>query len=642
MNTGIKIISFLLISSFGLVFGSIPWPHPPQDSVHPIGNSWGLFQDYGGTPYLHNGNDIMTPPLWPVTAVRYGYVKKVWTTGNPLYNGITIGDSAGSGFCSGYMYYHIDPNTITVQEGDTVYPGETIGRIVTWPVAEFHHNHFSKNRNSGVIWPSYGTFYKNPLAEFIPDNDSTVPNFLNAISGQKFAICLNNRSTYLNPDSVYGDCDLICRLEDKINHRVWKVAVYKISYSIRDTLGNYVVPLKLSFQFSESIEAYYPGQCRTVYKDDAVCNSNCDYDSLARRLYYIFTNTDGDPLIEGSDSLECWRTSLIPDGPYWIKVMAEDEFGNRVQDSMLVRVKNRPNVWRDVGVLSIVAPGGEIDSGLSFVPACTLYNYGNTTESYRVRMKVGSFYNDTARITNHSPGTKVYLIFPIGNLSVPRGIYPVTCSTELVSDTNRRNDKREGQVLVRVLDAQAGAILSPVDSLRADSLFVPKGLVRNLGNTTVNFPVSFLIQRGVDTLYQKRINITFLPESTALALFPETSFSVLGWYYTQLRTELAGDRYPGNDRISDSFRIYQPPSGVLEGKEREVISNPLKSDFSLLVLEGFNRIEIYNILGEVLYSMTLSGEKSGRIKIPRLPVGIYILNFTGGEKREERKVIIFR
>jgi hypothetical protein len=40
--------------------------------------------------------------------------------------------------------------------------------------------------------------------------------------------------------------------------------------------------------------------------------------------------------------------------------------------------------------------------------------------------------------------------------------------------------------------------------------------------------------------------------------------------------------------------------------------------------------------------MTLSGEKSGRIKIPRLPVGIYILNFTGGEKREERKVIIFR
>ncbi len=624
MNTLIKNY-WVFLFFFYFSFASIPWPHPPQDSVHPIGNSWGLFQDYGGTPYLHNGNDIMTPPLWPVTAVRYGYVKKVWTTGNPLYNGITVGDSAGAGFCSGYMYYHVDPNTITVQEGDTVYPGDTIGQIVTWSVAEFHHNHFSKNRNSGVIWPSYGSFYKNPLTEFVPDDDSTVPIFLNAASGQKFAICVNNRSTYLNKDSVYGDVDLICRLEDKINHRVWKVAVYKILYSIRDTLGNYVVPLKLSFQFSESIEAYYAGQCRTVYKDDATCNSNCNYDSLARQLYYIFTNTDGDSIIESSDSLESWRTTLIPDGPYWIKVIAYDEYGNSATDSMLVRVKNRPATWRDVGVLAITTPAGIIDSGFSITPACTVYNFGNVSVSYRVRLKIGNFYNDTVSVSNHSPGTKVYLTFPNWQVQVPRGNYPVSCSTELANDTNRTNDKRTGQVLVRVLDAQAVRILAPLDSVLEDSTFAPRGVVRNLGNTEVNFPVAFIIRRGVDTVYQKRVNINLLPESSRVVVFPETSLIILGWYQTFLKTELTGDRYPGNDLLSDSFRVYQRPQALTEDKEGEkIISNHLVG------------VEVYNILGEVVYSAKMERKK---IQLPRLPTGIYFLKYKTGK---ERKILILR
>lgn len=624
-----KINTFLLLVFLSpIAFASIPWPHPPQDSVHPIGNSWGLFQDYGGTPYLHNGIDIMTRALWPVTAVRYGYVKKVWTTGSPLYNGITIGDSAGSGFCSGYMYYHVDPNTITVQEGDTVYLGDTIGQIVTWSVAGFHHNHFSKNRNSGIIWPSYGAFYKNPLTELVPDDDSTVPSFLNAVSGQRFAICINNRSTYLNKDSVYGDVDLICWLEEKINHPVWKVAVYKILYSIRDTFGNYVVPLKLAFQFSESIESYYPGQCRTVYKDDGTCNSNCNYDSLARQLYYIFTNTDGDSIIESADSLESWRTTLIPDGAYWIKVIAEDEYGNTASDSMLVRVKNRPATWCDVGVLAIGSPVGIIDSGFSITPACTVYNFGNMTVSYRVRMKIGNFYNDTASVLNHTPGTKLHLTFPNWLGQIPRGNYLVSCSTELANDTNRTNDKRTGSVLVRVLDAQAVRILAPIDSLPEDSLFAPRGIVKNLGNTSVNFPVAFIIQRGIDTVYQKRININLPPESSRVVIFPDTSFFILGWYQTRLLTELAGDRYPENNLVSDSFRIYQRPGALVDNKE-----------VGRIIARLGERLEVYNILGEMLYSGKVEKDK---ILLPKLPTGIYFLKLKTDEGKKLKKIVIIR
>jgi hypothetical protein len=334
----------------GLAWARMPWPHPPQDSVHPLGNSWGVFQDYGGTPYCHNGADIMVPALWPATACKAGYVKAIFLGGSPMYNGVVVGDSANAAFCEGYMYYHIDNSTIVVQVGDTIQVGDTLGLIATWSVARFHHNHFSKNHNSGTVWPSYGTFFRNPLTEMGPNNDSNMPVFLNAVTGQRFAVCRDNSSFYLNPDSVYGNVDLIARLEDKVNHRVWKVAIYKTTYSIRDTAGSHVVPETRSFEMIDSIESYVAGQCRTVYKDDATCNSNCGYDSLARRFYYIFTNTDGDSLIEYSDSLQSWQTGLVPDGPYWVKVTASDEYGNTAIDSMLVRVKNHPTgVTEQVG-----------------------------------------------------------------------------------------------------------------------------------------------------------------------------------------------------------------------------------------------------------------------------------------------------
>lgn len=339
MEANMRYIIFFLIIT--LAYSQRPWPHPPQNQIHPIGNSWGLYQDYGSGPYVHNGIDIMTQALWPTTAIKYGYVKAIWNSGT-LYRGISVGDSANAAFCMGYQYYHMDQ--IQVQVGDTVYVGDTIARVVTWTVANFHHNHFSKNRNSGVQWSSYGAFFKNPLTEFTPDYDSTFPVFSNAVSGYRFAVCRNNTSSYLNPDSIYGNVDFICRVEDKINHRLWWCGPYKLVYSIRDSFFNYVVPPTISFQFSESLNASSPSQVRTVYKDDATCNSNCNYDSLNRRLYFIFTNTDGDTIIEATDSLQGWNTLSVADGYYWVKVIASDEYGNSRADSMRVRVKNNVGI----------------------------------------------------------------------------------------------------------------------------------------------------------------------------------------------------------------------------------------------------------------------------------------------------------
>lgn len=330
----------ILLAFYGLIFAQMPWPHPPQNQEHPIGNAWGNYQDYGTGPYLHNGQDILTPALWPVTAIKYGYVKRIWQSGQ-LYTGITVADSAGAAFCEGYMYYHVDPSTIQVSEGDTVYVGDTIAQIVTWPAYSFHHNHFSKNRNSGTIWTTYGAFFKNPLTEFTQDYDSTAPVFTDAVTGQKFAICVNNTSTYIDPDSVYGDVDFICRFKDRINDPSWWCIIYKVEYSIYDTSGTFVVPPMIGFQFSDSLDSYSsPNQVRIVFKDDATCNSNCDYINDSRRYYYIFTNSDGDSLIQGPDSLQCWQTTGVPNGPYWVKAVASDEYGNSIAESMLVYIRN--------------------------------------------------------------------------------------------------------------------------------------------------------------------------------------------------------------------------------------------------------------------------------------------------------------
>lgn len=438
----------LLVFSALLTIGfALPWPHVPQDSVHPIGNSWGNYQNYGSA-YLHNGQDIMVPAQSPAVAIKPGYVKQVWLGGSPLYNGVTVADSAGTAFCSGYMYYHIDDTTIQVQNGDTVAVGDTLGFISTWPVADFHHNHFSANHNSGVTWSDFGAFYHNPLLDLSPDDDSTVPTFLDAYSGQRFAICLNNTSTYQTKDSVHGTVDLICRLDDKINHRVWRVAVYRIDYSVRDTSGSYVVPLTRAVEMSDSIDGYSPYQSRVVYKQDATCNTRCNYDSLARQYYYIITNTDGDSLIEPSDSLAGWNTTLSPDGDYWVKVIARDEYGNTAADSMMMKVRNDTTPRHDVGVVSIASPTAAVDSGSVVAPACTVYNYGNRSESYNTRMIIGPGYDTVVDVTGHAAGTKLAVVFPDWTVSYAPGFYAVTCSTQLGTDTLPANDRLQDSVEV--------------------------------------------------------------------------------------------------------------------------------------------------------------------------------------------------
>jgi len=75
-----------------------------------------------------------------------------------------------------------------------------------------------------------------------------------------------------------------------------------------------------------------------LYKQDATCPTQGDYDF--REYYHILTNSDGNQHWGPEDLWASWDTSALPDGQYWIRVVARDVAGNVTTDSMMVQTAN--------------------------------------------------------------------------------------------------------------------------------------------------------------------------------------------------------------------------------------------------------------------------------------------------------------
>ncbi|UCG42378.1 MAG: T9SS type A sorting domain-containing protein [candidate division WOR-3 bacterium] len=327
------------------------WPLEPSDSVQPLGNNWGEYQNYssrrsGG--YFHNGIDIITPSRHnaAVVAVAHGWVKGWGTISADLHWRLAISDSSMgfTGRAPGWLYAHIDPDRPHSLVGDEVYPGDTIGFLVYWTVSGFDHIHFARISDTGATWnrfPDYTWwFIENPLLTLDPSGDLLAPVFEEARPGREFAFCVNNTSSYLEAESLYGPVDIIARVYDKTGYTTgsdtWdKLAPYRIGYMIRRADGQVVVPWTRSFEFSNVIDH---ANVYVVYQWDNTCKSYGDY---GRRVYYfVVTNTDGDSLIESSDAAQSWDTEAVQDADYWVLVRASDHVGNTTTDSMLVHTAN--------------------------------------------------------------------------------------------------------------------------------------------------------------------------------------------------------------------------------------------------------------------------------------------------------------
>lgn len=309
---------------------------------HPVGNSYGEIQDYGGSPYLHPGVDIMGAHFENVFAVKDGVVKAILTTSGSLHWRIAIANEQTADSSEGYLYAHLVQESIPFAIGDTVEAGEVVGTLVPWPVADFTHIHFARIKAAGTVWSGAWWTINNPHID-IPDMiDTTPPVFENAFGNNLFAFRDSN-GIYQQVEQVRGNVQIISKVHD-ISNSIWKIDVNELSYKLfEEGAPSYAVIDKVSFAYDFKLDTYFSSNYEgmilsTIYSRDATCFSIGNYNE--RNFYQIISNTSGTRDINPDDKNRLLNTRLLPNGVYSIEVTAKDAIMNSSTVSMEFIIDN--------------------------------------------------------------------------------------------------------------------------------------------------------------------------------------------------------------------------------------------------------------------------------------------------------------
>ncbi|MDW8114032.1 MAG: CARDB domain-containing protein [candidate division WOR-3 bacterium] len=203
----------------------------------------------------------------------------------------------------------------------------------------------------------------------------------------------------------------------------------------------------------------------------------------------------------------------------------------------------------DVGVLSIITPRDSVAESTIVYPRAIVKNYGNSTESFYVRFKIGNFYNNVVTVFSLEPDSERIITFP--SWTAVRGNYLVSCSTELAYDDNNSNDKQERNILVYAYDIGVTQILEPRGYLYEGNIILPKAKVKNFGNRPVSCSIYFAIG---DTLRRAYLS-SLLPDSERIITFSPGWRASRGFYIVKCSTALLNDMYRHNDVMIDSVKV---------------------------------------------------------------------------------------
>jgi hypothetical protein len=329
-------------------YDHIPWPFEPFDSVHTVWNYYEQHMSYGGSDwsYLHQGLDIIVPIAEPTYAVADGIVKCVLTISAEYHWRIAVSKEQVPGYSTGWLYAHLIEETIQFDVGDTVHVHDYLGDIIEW-AEDWGHIHFVEIRDSGLVWQYYdnewGINY-NPLLSLRPDTDTIPPVIESVFPASLLGFCLNETSTYLDPDSLYGDIDIIAKVVDYVGDSEWQQPAFQTYYwAKRLPEGTIVFPRTLGQILNHAYDFYASGHyepyATLLYKrDDNLVPSF--WMDRERNYYHILTNNNGDSVAVLSEKELAFATADYPNGSYRVFVEAVDEYGNSTIDSMDVQFKN--------------------------------------------------------------------------------------------------------------------------------------------------------------------------------------------------------------------------------------------------------------------------------------------------------------
>jgi len=320
-----------------------PLNYSTDNMKYPIGNRYDELQDYGSGAYLHPGVDFLGNPNQEVYAVKTGIIKAVLTTGGDLYWRIGVANNKTNSESIGYLYAHINKNSIPYAVGDSIYAGHVIGTIVPWPVSGFNHTHFARIKESGAVWDANWWTVNDPLTDVTNLVDTIKPVFENTTTNNLFAF-RDLTGMYLSSNNIHGNVDILSKVSDRCNS-TYKIDVFQLTYSLSpvSSPGTYLLN-QLAFRFDMPSDDYIGNSVysklmtNTIYSFDQTCLSKSDYNN--RLFYHILTNSNGGDSITAQSKDLYFKSTDYPDGQYYFKVIAKDAKMNTTMDSMKITINN--------------------------------------------------------------------------------------------------------------------------------------------------------------------------------------------------------------------------------------------------------------------------------------------------------------
>lgn len=276
------------------------WPFP----LLSIGHNMQSYQNYGGSPYWHDGLDIRSKTDEPIHAAVGGVVVNLenYVRGNHLYWEVAILDDEG--FV--WKYHHVDRDSIPAEieraykTKSKIKTGTLIGNVVRWPISTmgevYHHLHLLVVAKDGK--------YINPflMMEPLPDTVAPVIN--------RIGLAQNHRP--IDGNTVRGEHALFLEASDLTLHQKFLLPPHKISYRLDQGEEKIVwefINLPSGTNDGEYIEDFYMrGTCG---------NYNC------RKFYFNLNFTQNNPRAQ----------MKLSTGKHEVEVMIEDILGNKATQS---------------------------------------------------------------------------------------------------------------------------------------------------------------------------------------------------------------------------------------------------------------------------------------------------------------------
>ena len=312
------------------------WPIDPMYNDHPMGNSFGEFQDFSGV-YQHTGIDILAKPKfksdgtedgsapWVRVAVT-GTVSSLSDNASTLYNGTTIQGNNGVA----YRYWHLEGGSYHVDyvdnndNGTAVSAGDAIAKLVRWG-CDYHHLHYDLEQ---------GGNYLSPLADITPNPDPDAPE----IAAIGFAQDNSDPWVVFGPVNtggcavVSGATDVIAQIRDRDD--VGSTAAGAATLWVYDVRwracpdSDPTCPWQTTHVFDSMPTGWgVKGNAASAayWSDRAPWDSDSNY-CAATWLYAVVTNFVGGVPDTGGN----WDTAsaTYPDGSYSVSVEATDFAGN--------------------------------------------------------------------------------------------------------------------------------------------------------------------------------------------------------------------------------------------------------------------------------------------------------------------------